>query len=112
MLCCATPEGLLQHAKHVATCQSRAREASARPACKGSGGPLPTEVDIFSARPQIASVVRSAAACAVALPHKATTAAGKIIAARQGVSSATVGWLRARFGADVRTCERALLSMQ
>ena len=107
--CCATPEGLLQHAKRVALCQSRCRDQSARRACRASpGSALPPEVDLFADRPQIASVVRSSAACATALHSDAGTPEGKSTAQRRGVSAVTIGWLRTRFGDDVSTCEREL----
>ena len=132
--CCSTPERLLQHAKRVALCRARAHAYAESARAKEEGGLLlalpppplsatalarlrdcvhaehpapPQEVDLFSERPPIATIVRDAAACPIAL-----TGAAEQQQQQQGVSAATAEWLRTRFGGEskpVAACEKAFI---
>ena len=110
-LCCSTPEALLSFAKRTGA------TAAAAAARGGSGGATPPtskvarsyeELDMFGGQPPSGSLLRSSAACAVALHPNATTNDGMAHAAKQGVSKATVGWLRLLFNSDVAACKSAL----
>ena len=132
--CCSTPERLLQHAKRVALCRARAHAYAESARTKEEGGlllalpppplsatalarlrdcvhaehpPPPQEVDLFSERLPIATIVRDAAACSIAL-----TGAAEQQQQQQGVSAATAEWLRTRFGGEskpVAACEKAFI---
>lgn len=142
-VCCSTPEALLRHAKRVAFCRSRllsggrAREvrsgtvaapvgsaaaAAAFRMCRASA--VPRELDVFSTRPPLGSVLRSPAACELMggftprerlSSYRDDPSAGVQVEAQRhdAVSAVTANELRLRFGAgNVSACRNALASVR
>lgn len=107
--CCVSPEELLQHAKRVAFCRAQLRDrsiaSSQLASCRTSSAP--PELDVFTETPARNSVLRSSAACALALGSTANRQ--EPLSNRQrGLSAITEAWLQTAFGTNIGACERAL----